>query len=254
MAVRTASGVTLRASGLIAGVVLLGPGSARAAEDERPRSESLLDREHTVAEVEVGAIALPTAPISPSQRSKDPVFGTGDFTFNVGMHLLFRGGKSWAIGAGASFAPSPTSDDEYGGLRGLKRSHARSYLFLGVEGRYIPLHERIGFLKSTIEGWVGLRSGMIVIADRFVTEEGDRVPTILGTREVTIRTEGFSLGIQGGFTWLFSEHWLAGFTLRADRWILPTAPLCSPIGDCATLTGTVVALEAGLSLGYRIPL
>jgi hypothetical protein len=239
--------------GAIGFVLALAPSTGRAETDEA-RTDSLLDRAHTVAEVEAGAIALPAAPISPSQRSKDPIFGTGDFTVQLGMHLLFRGGKTWAIGAGASFAPSPTSDDEYGGLRGLKRTHARSYLYLGGEGRYIPLHERIGFLKSTLEGWVGLRAGMIVIADRFITDEGDRVPTILGTREVTIRTEGFTLGVQAGMSWLFSEHWLAGLTLRADRWILPTAPLCSPIGDCATLTGTVVALEAGLLVGYRIPL
>jgi hypothetical protein len=215
-----------------------------------------LDRPHTVAEIEVGALALPTAPISPSQRSSDPVFKSGDFTMQTGLHLLFRGGRDWAIGAGAVFSPFPSSDEEYGGLRGLKRTHKRGYLTLNTEGRYIPLHENVHVFGTTftVEGWVGLTAGMVVVGDRFLTDEGADVPTILGSKEVTIRTEGFTLGLQGGFAWLFSESWLAGFTLRADRWVLPTSPRCSPIGDCSTLTGTLAAFEAGLQVGYRIPL
>lgn len=212
--------------------------------------DRIIDRPHTVAEVEAGIIALPTAPISAGQRGGDTPFGTigrGDATLQTGIHVLYRFSRELEIGAGALFAPSPTSDKEYGGLRALPRTHSRSYLFLGGEGRYIPLHYR------SFEAWVGLSVGGVVVADRFTTE-GDPVPTILGSREVTIRSEGFALGVQGGASYYLSENWIAGLNLRAYRWVLPQEPRCSSIGDCATLSGTVEALEAGLTIGFRLPL
>lgn len=211
----------------------------------------IIDRPHTIAELEAGIIALPTAPISPGQRGGDTplgTFGRGDATVQTGIHVLYRWSREFAAGAGALFAPSPTSDNEYGGLRALPRSHSRSYLFLGGEGRYIPVH------WSFFEAWVGLSAGGIVVADRFTTDAGDQVPTILGTREVTIRTEGFAFGVQTGASYYLTENWIAGLNLRAYRWILPQKPQCSSIGDCATLSGTIEAFEAGLTIGYRLPL
>ena len=209
------------------------------------------DRPHTVAELEAGIIALPNAPISPGQSGGQTPLGTigkGDATIQTGLHLLYRAAPELAFGAGFLFGPAPTSDDEYGGLRGLSRTHSRSYLLLGTEGRYIPLRTK------SIEAWVGLTAGGVVIADRFVTNAGDKVPTILGTPEVTLHTEGFALGVQAGVTWLFAERWLAGADARTARWLLPNSPQCSPIGDCTTLTGTVAAFEFGITIGYRIPL
>src|SRR5262252_2253140 len=128
-------------------------GGARALEE--PHEPSLIDRPHTIAELEAGAIAIPTAPISKATRGGDTpflkgVFGKGDATIQTGIHLLYRGGRDWALGAGALFAPSPTSDSNAGGLGILPRTHSRSYLWIGTEGRYVPLHLR------TVEGWVGL--------------------------------------------------------------------------------------------------
>jgi hypothetical protein len=235
--------------------------SASLVPAKRPTASSdtlldrIIDRPHTVAELEAGIIALPTAPISPGQRGGDTPFGTigrGDATLQTGLHILYRFARELEIGAGALFAPSPTSDKEYGGkeyggLRALPRTHSRSYLFLGGEGRYIPLHYKY------LEAWVGLSVGGVVVADRFVTE-GDSVPAILGTREVTIRTEGFALGVQGGASYYLTENWIVGLNLRAYRWVLPETARCSSIGDCATLSGTVEALEAGLTVGFRLPL
>jgi hypothetical protein len=230
--------------------MLLAAPSARA---EDAQELGLIDRPHTIAELEAGAIALPAAPISKATSGGDTpflkgLFGKGDATVQTGVHLLYRGGRDWALGAGALFAPSPTSDANAGGLGILPRTHSRSYLYLGTEGRYVPLHWR------WVEGWVGLTAGGIIVADRFTTDVGDRVPAILGTKEVTVRTEGFSLGVQGGVSYMFLDRWVAGAIFRADRWILPNSPQCTPIGDCATLTGTVAAFEAGLTIGYRIPL
>ena len=144
-----------------------------------------------VAELEAGIIALPTAPISAGQSGGDTPFGTigrGDATLQTGLHVLYRWNRDFAAGAGVLFAPFPTSDPEYGGLRALPRTHSRSYFFIGGEGRYIPLHYRF------LEAWVGVSVGGVVIADRFTTNAGDEVAPILGTKEVTVRTEGFAFG------------------------------------------------------------
>lgn len=211
----------------------------------------IIDRPHTIAELEAGVIALPTAPISPGQRGGNtPVFGKigkGDATMQIGIHVLYRWSRALAAGAGAIFAPSPTSDSGYGAAN-LPRSHSRSYLFLGGELRYIPIHYKF------FEAWAGVSAGSVIIADRFTTEAGDSVAPILGTKEATIRTEGFALGLQGGASYYFTEHWIGGANLRAYRWMLPDSPRCSPIGDCATLSGAVEAFELGLTVGYRLPL
>lgn len=222
----------------------------RELEKKKPRP-GLLDQQHTVAEFEAGVLALPTAPISASQRGGDTPFGTigkGDATILTGLHLLYRGSPEWALGAGFSFAPRPTSDAESGGNSGIDRSHSRSYLLVGVEGRYFPFRYRV------VEAWVGLAGSVVVVADRYSWESATPVPAILGSRTVTIRSEGFSLGVQAGGNWMFAEKWVLGVTTRVSRWILPQTPSCSPVGDCATLSGTVEAFELGLNLGYRIPL
>lgn len=227
-----------------------GAAAVKGETDEKDRARpGLLDRQHTVAEFEVGVMALPTAPISATQRGGDTPFGTigkGDATIITGLHLLFRGAPHWAVGAGFIFAPRPTSDRDTGGT--LERSHARSYLLGGVEARYFPFRYRL------IEGWIGLAGSAVVIADRYSWTQAPAVPAILGSRTVTIQTEGFALGLQAGLNWLFAERWVAGVTTRASRWILPQSAQCSPVGDCATLSGTVEAFELGLRLGYRIPL
>ncbi len=224
----------------------------RAAESEQ-LSRALIDRPHTIAELEVGFIALPTAPISNNQKGgKVPFLGTiskGDATLQTGVHILYRGGRQWAIGGGAMFAPSPTSDANAGGLGPTPRTHSRSYLYLGMEARYMP-----PLNLKWLEAWVGLTGGGVVVADRFTSNAGESVPPILGTKQVTVRTEGFGIGVEGGVSWMFAERWVAGAAFRADRWILPDSPQCTPIGDCATLTGSVTAFEAGLTIGYRIPL
>ncbi len=223
---------------------------AVASATERPHDRDAL-RPHTIAEIEAGIIALPNAPISPSQRGGNtPIggIGKGDATLMTGLHLLYRGAPEWAVGAGFLFGPSPTTDTQYGGLGNLPRTHARNYLLVGAEGRYVP------FATRKLEAWVGMNLGGVIIADRFTTETGDKVPTILGTRDVTIRTEGYALGVQAGGSWMFAERWVLGLSLRGDRWFLPSSAQCSTIGDCATLTGSVVAFETGLTIGYRIPL
>jgi hypothetical protein len=239
-----------RAADSVAGANSNGDATLAAAAPSDTGSDWVGRRKNTIAELEIGFIALPTAPISQSQRGGNiPILtiGHGDATLSAGMHLLYRGGRDWAIGAGALFAPHPTADTTYGGASGLQRTHSRDYLWMGGEGRYIPLHLR------TIEAWVGIAAGGVVVADRYDTNTV-QVPSDLGTSEVTVRTEGFSLGLETGGEWAISASVILGFALRLNNWILPASEQCTPIGDCATLTGPVTEIEFGLRLGYRIPL
>jgi hypothetical protein len=228
----------------------------RTAET-RQEHPSLLDRPHTVAEAEAGIVALPSAPISPSNRGGSTplgAVGNGDATVQTGVHLLYRATREWAFGAGVLFAPRPTTDPNAGGASDLPRSHSRSYLFLGGEIRYFPLRSR------WFEGYFGLTSGALIIADRFSTNNVPAVPSILGTSTVTVSTEGFAVGLEAGLNYLVNDSFVIGLALRADRWILPSEKpfsqetSCDPIGDCPTLTGNVAAFELGLTFGYRIPL
>jgi hypothetical protein len=260
MALRAARKLVGVAAGSL--VVLLAPVVARAqqaAPDPAAAHEhpSLLDRPHTVAEFEAGIIALPGAPISPSnQGGATPLgrVGNGDATVQTGLHLIYRATRDWAVGAGALFAPRPTSDTNYGGASGLPRTHSRSYLFLGGEARYFPFRSRV------IEAWLGVTTGAVIIGDRFSTDSAPAVPAILGTRVVTSSTEGFAIGGQIGADYLITDQWVLGLTVRGDGWFLPSEKpfsqqsSCDPIGDCPTLGGTVAAFEVGLGVGYRIPL
>ncbi len=218
---------------------------------------SLLDRSHTVAELETGIIALPSAPISPANRGGATPLGTigsGDATVEIGVHLLYRATHEWAFGAGALLAPRPTSDSEYGGASGLARTHQRSYLFLGGELRYFPLRSR------WVEGWFGVTGGAAIIGDRFAWNSAAQVPSFLGNNEVTVSTEGFGVGAQAGADYLINDRLVLGLTLRLEEWVLPTqkaftsSSSCDPIGDCPTLTGSVDVFTVGITFGYRIPL
>jgi hypothetical protein len=237
----------LAALGLVAWI-----GRASSADADTLSSENVVTRPHTVAEAEGGAIVLPTAPISPAQRGGNLPFqiGKGDATIMTGIHLLYRGGTVWAIGAGALFAPHPTADSGYGlgGATNLPRTHSRSYLYVGVEGRYFPIHTRY------FDVWGGATAGGIIIADRFDNNAATPVPSILGVPEVTVSTQGYAFGAEVGGNWLVTEHFVVGLTFRADIWLLPSTPQCSVFNDCATLTGKVEAFEMGLTLAYRIAL
>jgi hypothetical protein len=222
-------------------------------------SASLLERPHTLAELEAGIIALPSAPVSPANRGGaiplvGAKVGNGDATAEIGAHVLFRAAKEWALGAGFIFAPRPTTDPNYLGGMGIPRTHSRSYLFLGGEARYFPLRSR------WFEFWTGLTAGVLLIADRFTTNATPDPPPIVGTKTTTVNTEGFAVGMQIGADYLITDQWLVGLALRADQWILPAQKpfsqesSCDAIGDCPTLTGSVQAFELGVTVGYRIAL
>jgi len=261
--------VTARASCLasaLAYAALLATSSIARADTPTPiesqstfERSSLLDRPHTVAELEAGVLALPGAPISPANEGgSTPLgkFGKGDATLATGIHFLYRGGRDWGVGASAYFAPFPTQDTDYvaNTSMSIKRTHSRSYLSLGPEFRWFPIRFR------WLELWLGATAGVIVIGDRFSTD-GEGVPSDLGSRQYTVSTTGFSAGGALGGDYMLSDNWVVGLRLRGEFWTLPKIvtdpsqdPSCSSIVDCPTLGGTVFAFQIGLSIGYRIPL
>lgn len=231
--------------------------AARADAADPVEAASVMARPHTIAIAEAGIIVLPTAPISPSNRGGSTPLGSvgnGDATIETGIHLLYRTNLSWAFGASAIFAPKPTSDTNAGGANQLERTHSRSYLFMGAEGRYFPFHIR------WFEAWVGAAAGGIVISDRFATNTQVQVPSFLGTNTVNVSTEGFAVGIQAGAEYLITDQWVVGLAFRADQWFLPAEKpfsqetSCDPLGDCPTLKGNVTAFDIGITVGYQIPL
>jgi opacity protein-like surface antigen len=235
------------------------PRAARAQSDATDPHPSLLDRPHTVAMLEAGIIALPSTPISQSNRGgSTPLgpIGSGDATLQTGLELLYRPTRDWAFGVGALFAPHPTSDSTYGAETNtsITRTHSRSYLFLGAEARYYPLRSR------WLEGWFGLTGGAVIIADRFTDDNAPVAPPLVGTSTVTVSTEGFGLGVQAGVDYLVTDNWVIGFALGAQRWLLPSEKpfsqetSCDPIGDCPTVPGSVAAFQGGFTVGYRIAL
>jgi hypothetical protein len=241
-----------RAVALVALAAAVGPRPVWAAPEDNGLAERLLYRPHTTVELEAGIIALPSAPISPVNQGGNTPFGRlgkGDATLMTGFHLLFRGGAAWAIGAGALLGPRPTSDNI--GTAALPRTHSRSYLWVGAEGRYIPIHYK------WIEAWIGATAGGILVADRYDNNTyGVNTPFVgpWNINEVTVRTEGFSFGPQIGVDWTFAESFAIGLAVRGDWWILPNQQECSPLQECATLRGSVAAFEGGLTFGYRLPL
>jgi hypothetical protein len=238
------------AAALALAALLSGAAQVRA---DAPSEVNVLTSPHTVAELELGAIVLPTAPISASTHGGNVPFlqiGKGDATITTGLHLLYRGGPTWAFGAGALFAPHPTADTGYGigGATSLPRTHSRDYLFIGGEGRFFPVHTRY------FDAWGGITAGGIIVADRYDNNAATPVPTILGKPEYTISTQGWAVGAQVGGNWIITEHFVVGLIFRADAWFLPSTAQCDPFGDCATLKGPVEAFELGLTIGYRLAL
>jgi len=212
---------------------------------------NLIDRPHTVALVEAGIMALPSAPISAALRGGQTPFGSfgkGDATMQVGIHVLFRATPEWALGAGIIFGPTPTTAEGLVPGTMMKRSHSRSYYTIGAEVRYYPIRSR------WVEAWAGLTAGAVVVADRFATEEGPERPKILGLREASISQEGLTMGAQVGGDWMFAERWVTGVALRSERWILPSERARSSFGDTSTLVGIVEVFQVVVNVGYRMPL
>jgi hypothetical protein len=127
----------------------------------------------------------------------------------------------------------------------VPRDHWRRYFTVEVTGRYYVA------LTPTLDGWVGVMTGLAVVNDTFQPQAGLTEQALIGPRGLVLLTEGGTLGAGVGVTHAASENWLIGGSLRASEWFLPTTPARDPLGDEASLKGIVTTIELGVTLAYR---
>jgi hypothetical protein len=219
-------------------------GSASPDPERLKEGFAAVDRPMGIAEGHVGALTLPAAEVC-AERSAG--CKKGDVSFAVEAWQLYRMNQRLAFGAGLVLGLIPTAHPRQD-PEAIEREHTRSYLTVEGTLRYYP------YVGEDVEAWGGLVAGLVVVNDRFqvVTRSDDRA--LLGTRGVTLRTEGGSLGAGAGFAYRLSEHFAFVGTARYTEWFLPRKPETDPLGSEASLTGHNTVVSAGIGLAYRVPL
>lgn len=210
------------------------------------RSDPALDRLTGMAEVGLGWLVLPAAQVC---VERDIAGCTrGDSSLELDAWQLFRGDRRFAVGAGMTLGLTPTTDAPRQDPPGTNRDHSRGYFTFEGMLRYYPV------VNPPFEAWAGLTGGLVVVSDRFESNEGRDDKALVGPRGVTIRTEGYTVGLALGGAYSFATSWSLGATLRYGSWFLPGEPARDPLGDEASLTGQNDVLSLVLAVGYRVPL
>jgi len=157
---------------------------------------------------------------------------------------LFGVNQRFAVGAAASLALTPFSrvpaDPE-----GVEREHARVYLMADMVGRMNQL------VYPNYRGFLLASTGLVVISDTYRSLRGVTDRALVGPRGVTLRTEGFGVGVGFGIeTWLSSLTTLGG-KIHSGLWLLPSERATDALGDHASMSGVnsfvMVTLGVGLS-------
>jgi hypothetical protein len=197
-----------------------------------------------MAEGNVGILTLPAAEVC-VERSAG--CSKGDVVFALEGWQLYRATRRWAFGAGVVVGLVPTAHPKQP-PEAIPRDHTRSYYTFEGMLRYYP------YVGKDFEAWTGILGGLVVVSDSFdvIDKTDDRA--LLGGRGVTIRTEGGSLGLAGGFAYGMSEHWSLLGSLRLSEWFLPREPATDPLGSEASLTGPNTAVMLGFGVAYRASL
>ncbi len=234
--------------GLPLGVLLAtlcSPNPARA-DDLDPNT---FDRNqfHGKAEVGLGLLGLPRADVC----TKHLLFGyctRGDLSPMLELWQLFRPSPVFAAGAGATVGLFPIADAPLNSSPGISREHKRGYLTAEGIARYYWLHGPVW------ESWVGITGGLVVVSDNYTTSNNATDAAFIGPRGVTIRTEGYTIGIATGVSRALSDNWILGASLRYALWSLPNTPAQDALDDEASLVGRVATLVIGINVGYRLKL
>jgi hypothetical protein len=171
----------------------------------------------------------------------------GDVVFAPEGWELYRWSTEWAFGAGVTLGLLPTAHPRQPPEL-IPRDHTRSYLTFEGMLRYYA------YVGEHTEAWVGPFGGLVVVNDRFQVVDGDDDRALLGTRGVTVRTEGGSVGLAAGGAYSLTEHWYFLGNLRLSQWFLRWTPHKDPLGSEASLSGRNTAITVSLGLGYRAAL
>jgi len=222
-------------------------GSARADETASTRSALAargVDRPYTLAELGLGLLTLPAADVCLKSRPCTK----GDTSIDIDFWQMYRANRSFAVGAGASVALKPTTDNPPSEA-GVERSHTRSYFLVEGQGRYYAV------ASPSFEAWIGATAGIVIVSDRYSIDEANkRTWALIGPLSSTIATEGATVGALIGAEWSFAPNWAAGFSARYMQWFLPQEPATTVFLDRATLTDQQSAIHIGISCSYRIAL
>jgi hypothetical protein len=228
----------------VIGVSIACPGRARADEESSAEIPRGVDRPHTLAQLGVGFMTLPGADVC----LKGQPCTKGDSSIELDFWQLYRINRYFAVGAGATVAIKPTTDNPQN-EGGIDRSHTRSYFLVEGQGRYYAIH------GETFEAWLGASVGGVIVSDRYTIEGNDSSnAAIIGPRASTLRTEGGTVGALIGAQWSFAPNWALGLNARYMRWFLPDTPATTVFLDRATLTDSQGAILVGVSCSYRIAL
>ncbi len=226
---------------------------AQIAEGPDPRLArgfQRLSRPTGIAELGMGWLTLPGASVC-AERSSNTC-KKGDTSFEVDAWQLYRANKRFAFGAGLLLGliptTDPTTDSSQSDPAAVPRNHSRSYLTLEGTIRHYP------YVGESVELWWGVAGGLAVVSDKFVVSDKNSDLALVGSRGVTIRTEGVSIGLAGGAVFWLADHWSLGTTFRYGNWFLPKTPARDPLTDEASLTGRNTMFSLGISIAYRIPL
>lgn len=229
-------------------LLALWPGAAAAHESGQahPSGTPSYDRLTGMAELGLGWLVLPGAEVC-----VEPTIAgceSGDSSLGLEVWQLFRATRQFAAGAGLLLGLTPTTDAPREDPPGVSRDHTRRYFTVEGTARYYP------WTTDGFEAWAGISSGLVVVSDRFASTEGASDKALVGPRGVTIRTEGYTIGVAIGAAYLFSPSWSVGGAFRYGSWFLPEKPATSPFGDEASLRGQVNLLSFGFNVAYRVPL
>jgi hypothetical protein len=223
--------------------------SSIARADETASTRSALaargvDRPYTLAQLGLGLLTLPTADVCLKSRPCTK----GDTSIAIDFWQIYRANRSFAVGAGASFALTPTTDSPPSEA-GIDRSHTRSYFLVEGLGRYYAI------ATPWFEAWVGATAGIVILSDRYAIDDPNkRTFALIGPRSSSVSSEGASVGALIGAEWSFAPNWAAGFSARYMRWFLPHEAATTVFLDRATLTDQQSAIHVGISCSYRIAL
>ncbi len=202
---------------------------------------------HGKAEVGLGLLGLPTAEVCTNRH----IFlgcKRGDSSPMLELWQLFRPSPLFSAGAGITIGLFPIADAPKQEAQGVSRDHKRGYLT--AEGIV-----RFYWLRGPVwESWIGATGGLVVVSDTYATNNATTDRAFIGPRGITIRSEGYTLGIATGVAKSLTDAWSVGASLRYGLWSLPRTPARDTLGDEASLIGRVATIVIGVNVGYRLKL
>lgn len=239
-------GPVLAVALVLAGRPALAAGETHAG-DVQPTTWEESSQVHTMAELSAGLIAAPRASIcSPTEVS----CFRSESTLLLTFRQLIQFSRRFALGASIAWGIRPLNDtvSQQSDAGTIARTHKRNYFDLGPVLRGYP------YLGDHVSVWLGGGFGLIIVDDAYTPKDDGTSAVVVGPTATTVRTEGLSLAGGVGVEYHLSPQWSVGLWTMENSWFLPKTRACAPTNECATVTGTVVTIESGLSVTYRVRL